>query len=131
MAVSGGLTPKYRSGAIVSMKASAAITQGALVEVSGSGTVATAAAGSTKVVGVAMQTAGAVNDIIPVQLAGYVFVLKAKGAITAGNGVGAASDGSAAVSAITVAAFGDVLKVVGIALEDISDAANGPIYMRD
>lgn len=130
MAVTGGLTVKYRPGSIVTMKVSAAVTNGALVEVSGNGTVATAAAGSTKIVGVALQTASAANDLIAVQVTGYVFVLKAKGAVTGGDPVGAASDGSAAVSTITVAAFGDVRKVAGLALVDIADGATGMVYVN-
>lgn len=129
MAVTGGLTVRYRPGSIVTFKVSAAVTQGALVEVSGSGTVAQAAAASTKFVGVALQTASAANDLISVQLTGYVFVLKAKGAVTAADPVGSASDGSAAVSTITVGAYTDIRKVAGIALEDIADGASGPIYM--
>jgi hypothetical protein len=129
MAVTGGLTCKYRPGSIVTMKVSAAVTQGAPLQVSGDGTVATAPTGSTKIVGIALQTASAANDLIAVQVNGYVFVLTAKGAITAGDPVGAASDGSAAVSTIAVAAFGDVLKVAGIALTTAIDAASVQVYV--
>jgi hypothetical protein len=130
MAVTGGINAKYRPGSIVTMKASAAITQGAFVEVSGDGTVAQAAAASTKILGVALQTASAANDLIAVQLVGSVFVLKAKGAVTAGDPVGAASDGSAAVTTITVAAFGDVRKVFGIAINTIGDGNTGQILVN-
>lgn len=130
MAVTGGLTVKYRPGATVTLKVSAAVTQGSFVEISGSGTVAQAAAGSVKIVGVALQTAGAANDLIAVQLLGYVMLMKAKGAVTAADGVGAASDGTAAVSTITPAdTYAAVRKVVGLALEDIADTATGPIYV--
>lgn len=129
MTVTGGSTVKYRPGSIVTMKVSGAVTEGAFVEISGDGTVAQAAAASTKIVGVALQTASAANDLIAVQLTGYVFVMKAKGAVTAGDPVGAASDGSAAVSTITVAAFGDIRKVVAQALNTVSDGATGMFYV--
>lgn len=129
MAVSGGSTVKYRPGSIVTFKAGGAITEGSFVEITGDNQVGQAAAASVKIVGVALQTAGAAGDLIPVQLTGYVMVMTAKGAVSAGDPVGAASDGSAAVSTITVAAFGDVRKVAGIALQAIADAATGPIYV--
>jgi hypothetical protein len=127
--VSGGKTVKYRPGATVTFAAAGVITDGAFVEVTGAMTVGQAAAASTKIVGVALQAAVAVGDLIPVQLSGYVIVLKAKGAVAAGDPVGAASDGSAAVSTITIAAFGDVRKVAGIALEAISDGNTGRVYV--
>lgn len=130
MAVTGGINARFKPGAIVTMKASGAITQGSFVEVSGDGTVAQAAAASTKIVGVALQTAGAANDLISVQVVGFVMVMKAKGAVTAGDPVGAASDGSSAVSTITVAAFGDVRKVFGIALNTIGDGNTGAIMVN-
>lgn len=128
MTVSGGKSVKYAPGAIVTFAAGGTITDGAFVEVTGTMTVGQAAAASTKIVGVALQ-AGAAGDNLPVQLSGYIIVLKAKGAVSAGDPVGAASDGSAAVSTITVAAFGDVRKVAGVALEAISDGATGRVYV--
>ncbi len=128
MTVSGGLAPKYKPGSVLTCKLSGTVTNGALVEVSGNGTVAQAAAGSVKVIGVALQSGGS-GDLIPVQLTGYVFIMTAKGAVTAGDRVGAASDGSAAVSTVTVSAAGDTLKVAGIALNDIADGATGSVYI--
>ncbi len=122
MAVTGGMTPVYLPGSRVSMKISAAVTAGQLVEVTGNMTVGPAAAASRKVVGVALQTGSAANDIIAVQIAGYVFRLKASGAVTAGDQVGAGAAGAA----ITVAggATADVTRsIVGVALEGAADTA--------
>lgn len=85
--------PKFDTKLTITLKASAAITGGRLVEVSGDGTVAQAAADSTKVVGVAMDDA-AENQTVAVSLGGVQRLL-ANGSITAGDEVAAAADGKA------------------------------------
>lgn len=136
MAVSGGKIWVYDSGAVVSFKATAAITEGKLVEVSGDKTVATASAESQKVVGVALQTAGAANDVIAVKIRGYIMVMRAEGAVAAGDELNAAADGSGDVTALpaAVTAIGedinDARSVIGIALEAIADEATGWVLVR-
>lgn len=130
MAVSGGVAAKYLPGSKVTFKAAGALTAGSFVEITGDNTVGMAAAASTKIVGVALQTASAANDLIAVQMSGYVFSMKAKGTVAAGDPVGAASDGTAAVSTITVGAYTDIRKVSGIALAAIADGATGLVYVN-
>lgn len=143
MAVSGGVNPLYTPGSKVSMAVSAAVTAGKLVEVSGSNTIATASQNSRKVVGVALQSASASGDIISVQLLGYIFKLKAEGAVTAGDELAAggtggegdvstlAVDTTATLNETTVeAAMAVARAVVGIALEDIADEGTGKVLVR-
>ncbi len=144
MTVSGGVNPLYTPGMRVSMAVSAAVTAGTLVEVSGDNTVGPASAGSKKVVGVALQTASASGDVIPVLLSGYVFKIKAEGAVTAGDLVtpatGAGNEGhvstllidtTATVNETTVeAAINAGLGAVGVALEGIADEATGKVLVR-
>ncbi|RDI73306.1 hypothetical protein Gocc_2906 [Gaiella occulta] len=133
MAVSDGVNPLYTPGAKVTMKVSAAVTAGQLVEVSGSGTIGPAAANSRKVVGVALQTGSAANDLIAVQLLGYIFKLKAAGAITAGDEVSAGAAGTvatqAAAAGATAADINNARSVIGVALENIADTVTGPILV--
>lgn len=86
--------PIYKPGQAITLKASAAITGGQLVEVTGSGTVGPAGAASTKVVGVAAFDA-ATNDNVTIY-AGGVQHAKAAGAITAGDVVQAGAAGTVA-----------------------------------
>lgn len=144
MAVSGGVNPLYTPGMRVSMAVSAAVTAGTLVEVSGDNTVGPASAGSKKVVGVALQTASVAGDVIAVLLNGYVFKIKAEGAVTAGDLVTAATgagneghvstlliDTTATVNETTVeAAINAGLGAVGVALEAIADEATGKVLVR-
>lgn len=130
MALSGGATPVYKPGSVVTFTTGGAVAAGALVEVTADLTVSQAAAGSIKVVGVALQTSSGAGDKLPVQIVGYVFNMKAKGAIVAGAPVGAASDGSAAVSTITPAAYADLQKIFGMALQAIADGATGWVLER-
>ncbi|HLB03861.1 MAG TPA: hypothetical protein VJK66_02480 [Gaiellaceae bacterium] len=131
MAVSGGKTFVYEAGAAVSFAVSAAVTEGKLVECSGNKTVATAAAESQKVVGVALQTASAVGDVIAVKIRGYIMKMRAEGAVAAGDELNAAADGSGDVTTLPVAAtavaedINDARSVIGIALEAIADEAEG------
>lgn len=104
--------------------ASATITGGTLVAVSGSGTVATAGATALNWVGVAAFDAVA-NDSVTVY-AGGVQELTASGAITAGDLVVSAASGQVStLAAVTTPTAGDVTgtrAVVGVAL---TTAANG------
>lgn len=86
--------PIYKPGHGITLKASAGITGGQLVEVTGSGTVGPAGAASAKVVGVAAFDA-AINDNVTV-FAGGVQHGTASGAITAGDVVQAAASGQVA-----------------------------------
>lgn len=85
--------PKFKPGQSVTYKASAAITGGQLVEVTGNRTVGPAAADSAKVVGVAGFDA-AIGDDVTVFWGG-VQRLTALGAIAAGATVTAAAAGKA------------------------------------
>ena len=83
--------PIYKPGQAITLKASATITGGQLVEVTGSGTVGPAGLASTKVVGVA--AFDAVNNDDVTIFASGVQHATASGAITAGDVVQAAAAG--------------------------------------
>lgn len=114
--------PRYTPGDAITQTASAAITGGRLVEVSATGTVATAGDASNKVVGVAAADVAASGDrclVFPTR-GGGVHKLVASGAITAGDGVVSDTDGkvqSAPTSLATAAAAGTLL---GIALNTVT-----------
>ena len=103
--------PVFKPGQAVTLKASAAITGGQVVEVTGSGTVGPAGAASTKVIGVAAFDA-ATNDNVTVY-SGGVQHGTASGAVTAGDVVQAGAAGTIATGTTAP---------VGIAL---TTAANG------
>lgn len=145
MAVTGGTNVVYKPGSIVSFATSAAVTAGRLVEISGNKTVAHAATKSRKAIGVALQTGSASGDTIAVQLLVYVFKLTASGAITAGDELVAAADGSGKVStapvtattigaayaeAATEQAIDDARAIVGVSFEGIADTASGWVGVR-
>lgn len=109
--------PIYKPGQAVTLKASASITGGQLVEVTGSGTVGPAGANSTKVVGVAAFDA-ATNDAVTI-FAGGVQHATASGAITAGDMVAAAAGGNVATNATPGAGV-----QVGVALSTASNGAD-------
>ncbi len=111
--------PIYKPGQAITLKASAAITGGQLVEVTGSGTVGPAGAASTKVVGVAGFTA-AINDNVTIFTGGVQHAVAA-GAITAGDVVQAGAAGTVAT--------GDVAPI-GIALADAADTADARIQFN-
>lgn len=94
--------------------ASAAITAGQIVEVSGNDTVAPAGAGSAKWLGVAAFDAKA-GDRVTIH-AGGTQAPKASGAVTAGDQVAAAANGRVATSADGAAAL-------GVALTNAADGA--------
>lgn len=105
--------------------ASATITGGLLVAVSGNGTVATAGANALNWVGVAAFDAVS-GDAVTVY-AGGVQELTASGAITAGDLVVAAASGKvstlAAVTTPTAADVTNTRAIVGVALTTAADTA--------
>lgn len=115
--------PHYAPGRNVSFVASAAVTGGQLVEITGNMTVAPAAAASTKVIGVAERDAVA-GASLTVSLTGPVWDLTAAGAIAAGDIVAAAAAG--AVAPIGAGTFG---AKKGIALEAIANAGTGRVLL--
>lgn len=126
MAVTGGIVERFKSGEpAITMTVGAAVTAGQLVEMTANRTVGPAGAGSVKVVGIALQSGSAVGDKITVATGG-VFNVLAAGAITAGAALIAGAAGTVVVSG----AAPDARTVVGVALEDISNAASGPVKLR-
>lgn len=108
--------PTFKPGQAITLKASAAVTGGQLVEVSGSGTVGPAGAASTKVVGVAAFDA-AINDNVTIYSGGVQHAI-ASGAVAAGDVVQAAANGQVATGttaplgiALTAAASGADVRV--------------------
>lgn len=102
--------PVHTPGNAITLRASAAVKAGEIVEVSGAGTVAPAAAGSVKWVGVAVFDA-AVNDEVTIHSGGTQEVV-ASAAIAAGALVSTAAGGEVATAGATPAAGA----VVGVAL---------------
>lgn len=112
--------PLFTPGQAVTFTASAAVTGGQLVEVTGDRAVAPAAADSPSVVGVAGYDAAA-GDPVTV-FAGGVQQLVASGAIAAGDRVAAAADGA-------VATLGVATNPVGTALTAAADGATVQIKL--
>ena len=107
--------PIYRPGQVLTLKASAAVTGGQLLAITGSGTVGPAGAAAANWVGVAAFD-GATNDNVTIH-SGGVQSLTASGAITAGDSLVSAAAGQVSTgAAATPSAF------VGVAL---TSAANG------
>ena len=106
--------PIYKPGQALTLKASATITAGKVVAISGEATVATAGAASTAVVGVAAFDA-ATNDNLTIYAGGVQNVL-ASGAITAGSPVIAGAAGTVVASAAPPAG-----QQVGVALTGGTD----------
>jgi hypothetical protein len=134
VAVTGSQQHVFAPGSKLSFKSAAAITKGRLVEITSANTVQMAAAKSQKVVGVAMQSCDAVGDLIEVQVLGYVFRLTAQGAVSAGDelvvGTVAGSVATqAAAAAATLTDINNARAVIGIALEAISDTAQGRVLV--
>lgn len=112
-------TPVFASGvAPITLQASATVTGGRLVEVTGNGTVGPAGAASTKVVGTAAWDAasGVKVDVWP--LPGVVHEVTASGAIAAGDGLIAGAAG--VVSTIGAGTF---QQLVGVAVAAAADTA--------
>lgn len=111
-------TPVFTNGtAPWTLQASASVTGGRLVEVTGTGTVANAGAASVKVLGVAAFDAasGAKVDVWP--LAGLTHRVLGTGAISAGDNLAAGAAG--VVAAIGAGTFG---QLVGVADRAGADA---------
>lgn len=115
-------SPVFESGLAYTRKASAAITGGQLVEVSGSGTVAPCAATSAKWLGTAAFDA-AVGEDVTVHIAGVQRLL-ASGAVPAGSVVVAAAAGRVVVNAAPA-----VGQQVGVAINTAADGAVAEIQM--
>lgn len=120
-------TPVALPGDAYTLNASAAVTAGRNVAVSGNATVAPAVASTTaKVVGVAAFDAGA-NADVTVYLRGPVHEVTATGAITAGDQVSSAANGTVASTAVASGATaGDINTargVIGLALTTAADGA--------
>lgn len=118
-------TPVYTPGQAITLTASATITGGQLVEVTGSGTVGPAGATSGKSVGVAAQDAS--NGARVTVYAGFtVHEVIASGTVTAGDQVVPAAAGQvsslAAASGAVAADINNARAVVGVAL---TTATNG------
>lgn len=108
-------SPLFLPGHEITLTASATITAGQVVEVSGPSTVAPSAAASTKVVGVAAFDAAA-NQDVTVFARGITHISTASGAITAGARVDAGAAGTVASGAAGV-------NNVGVALTTAADGA--------
>lgn len=102
--------PKFKPGQAVTLKASAAVTGGRLVAVTGNGTVGPADADSAAVVGVAGFDAAIGEDVTVFTRAGGVHRLTANGAIAAGVKVSSAATGK-------VQTLGTTVNPIGLALE--------------
>ena len=128
MAVSGGVTEAYKDGGLViTCKVAAAVNAGQLVVLTGNSfEVDVAGANAVKKCGVALRTASAVGDKIPVAFPGaQVYKLTAGGAIDTGQFV---KSGAAGVVE-PIAADGDPRLIQGFALEDIGAAGTGRVAL--
>lgn len=119
-------TPVYAPGAAYSSTASAAITGGQLVEVTGSGTVGPAGAQSLKVVGVAAFDAAS-GARVTVHRVAPIHEATASGAVTAGDQLVSAAGGQVAtLPAASAALAGDInaaRSVIGVALTSAASGA--------
>jgi hypothetical protein len=114
--------PLYKPGHAITSQASAAITAGQLLEVTGTGTVGPAGAASTKTVGVAAFDTASGEKVT--FFAGGVQRITAAGAVTAGDLLAAGAAGK--VAAIGANAFGTL---VGLALTTAADTALVEVQM--
>lgn len=115
--------PIHTPGQAITLKASATITAGQIVAVTGSGTVGPAGADSTAWVGVAAFDA-ATNDNVTIYAGGTQDVL-ASGTVTAGESVECAAAG-----AVATAATPTVATIVGLALTTATDAKVRVRFLR-
>ncbi|MGN0126069.1 MAG: capsid cement protein [Rhodococcus sp. (in: high G+C Gram-positive bacteria)] len=113
--------PRFAPGTDVTFTASAAVTGGQLVAITGARTVGPAAAGSSAWIGVAAHDAA--NGAKVLVQSGGIHELTATGAIAAGANVIAAAAGAVA----TIAAETDYSKVVGVA---IAPAASNKVLVK-
>ena len=115
-------------GSIVSFNAGAAITRGQLVRITGSMTVSPAAAATDPVIGVAVTSASA-NQQVSVIIGCPIVWVTAGGAVSAGAVVG--SDASARAVAVATAgnrALGYALEAASAAGDIIRVAVNPHVY---
>lgn len=119
-------TPVYTPGTAITLTASAAVTGGQTVAVSGDGTIAPAPADSVKVVGVVAHDAAA-NARVTVFPRGPMHESTASGAITAGDQLVSGANGTVkAVAAVTTPTPEDVTgtrALLGLAVTAAADAA--------
>lgn len=132
--IRGGQVEKFAPGDRITMTvAGTTVVGGRLVEVNGNRTVRPAQAASLKTLGVALYD-GAIGDKVTVATEG-VWLLRAQGAIAAGDQVivSAGNDGRVAPLAPAAGALAadinNARAVVGRALEAIADGADGPILL--
>ena len=111
--------PLFKPGEAYTATASAAITGGKALCVSGDGTVAVAAAAASLIIGVSAFDVAASGDKVGVFARGTIHRLTAAGAITAGQVVEAAAAGAVATH---TQGTNDV-RVFGIALTSAADTA--------
>lgn len=125
--------PLFKPGQAVTSQASAAVTGGQLLHVTGDGTVGPATAASAAWVGVAAQDAAAGGDQVGYYCGG-VQRITASGAVTAGNLLVAGAAGTvAALAAVTTPTAADVTNtraIVGIALTTAADGALVEVRME-
>lgn len=110
--------PLYLPGEAFTATASAAITGGQAVKVSGNGTVATNAAASTYIIGTAGFDVSTSGDKVTVFARGTIHRLLATGTVTAGDLVEGATAGSVATHTVGT----NDARVFGIALTTGTDA---------
>lgn len=115
--------PLYTPGQAITLKASASITGGRVVAISGDGTVATAGADSVAWVGVAANDA-ALNDNVTIYSGGVQYCV-ASGAITAGDAIECAAAGAVSTAASTTFATH-----LGTALKSAADGAKVPVHFN-
>jgi hypothetical protein len=121
-------SPLFLPGAEITTTASAAVTGGFPVEVSGSDTVQNAGSSSRKVIGVAGQDAGT-NGLVMIFGRGTVHISTAAGAITAGAQLVVGSI-AGTVSALVDASgntAGDInsaRSIIGVAMTTAADTAS-------
>lgn len=113
----GDYMPLYMPGDAVTGTASAAITGGQLVYVSGDGTIANASANTQNPVGVAAFDVANIGDKVTYFARGTVHRLAASGTVTAGAVVEAATGGKVASHTVGT----NDARVFGIALTTASD----------
>lgn len=127
LALSGGAVELFGSGhPKLTMTTTAAVTAGRLVMVSGDRSIAPAASASSKVLGVAKQSGSAVGDKVAVATGG-VWLLRAEGAIAAGDLVVVSASGDGRVKPFAAEA---ISAQVGLALAAIGNGNDGPVLLR-
>lgn len=125
-------TPRFAPGEAITSQASATITGGNLLAVSGNGTVAPAGAHALNWVGVAAFDAAS-GDKVTIRTGG-VQKLVASGTVTAGDIVEPAASGKVStLAAVTTPTAADVTNTrarVGIALTTAADGATVDVQME-